>query len=288
MADILSLALDFGALSEYAQIDKEIEKALEKATEDLSAAAHAHIVENAMHKLHSLQDKFIQNFPAPEKIDDNTWLIRIPGKDDPEYEDITWIEDGVPSNFDMLPGLLGSDKVKTSKDGNKYLIVPFKHNKKPSQQSAMAKTLAKSILNEMNKRGISKTKIEKNPDGSPKLGTLHKFDIMGPGQKNQVKPPQQGPQGQSYQTKPRPQGQEGPGGRPYAYGVRVIQRQKGENGQVEKNVMTFRTASEKQSGKMWIHPGLEGKHFLEDAYTWTETTFERDILPEIMRKYGLG
>jgi hypothetical protein len=203
-----------------------------------------------------------------------------------------YIEDGLESGFDMLPGLLASDKAKQGKNG-KYLVVPFKHNKKSTQQTSMQKTLAKAILNEMGKRGISSKTIERNPDGSPKLGMLHSFttqpkgDFGGPAQKSQVIPPSQGPQGQHYQTKPRGQGQEGPGGRPYSWGVRVYQRQK-QDGGVEKNVVTFRTASEKASGRAWIHPGLAALNSIEDAYRWSEHEFETKILPELLKKFGLG
>jgi hypothetical protein len=293
MANILTLDLDFSVLDQYQGLPEEVQKAIEESVADLAASAHAHIVEEATHKLHSLQEQFIKNLPEPEEIDKNTWLITIPGKGDQEHDDISWIDDGIPANFNMLPGLLNSENVKSGKNG-KYLVVPFKHNKKPTQQTVMAKTLAKSILSEMNKRGISRNKIEKNPDGSPKIGLLHSFstqpqgEFAGPRQKNQVKPPNQGPAGQHYQTKPRPNGQEGPGGRPYSYGVKVYQKENKQTGGVDRNVVTFRTASEKQDGRMWVHPGLQGLHSIEEAYKWAETQMESVILPELVKRFGLG
>jgi hypothetical protein len=274
----LEIFLDFSALDSLNGVVEGLEGEIEQAVSDLTAAAHAHIVELAMQKLHSLQHTFLESLPPPQQIERGIWMITIPEK-------IAWIEDGLGA-FDMLPGLLASPKAKEGKNG-KFIVVPFHHEKKQSQQTPLQRTLSKAILTEMNKRGISKTGIERNPDGSPKLGTLHRFDVEVK-QKNQVHPPFMGPAGQHFQTKPRSPGTEGPGGRPYTWGVQVKQRINPESQKAERNVMTFRTASAKQSGNMWKHPGISGLNSLDSAYRFVEDSFENKILPELLKKHGLA
>jgi hypothetical protein len=192
-----------------------------------------------------------------------------------------WIEEGMPPH-EMIDNLLKSPKAKTSKDGSKYLSIPFKHNKGPTQQTAPQTSLTdtiKSSLKEMNKsrskgNKIPYAKIETNPDGSPKLGLLHKFDIVDKPLKMSNSPGQgKGPVGAPMQ---------GPTGIPFLKGVRIYQN-KNAQGKVERTIMTFRTVSSKMKGTgRWFHPGLEPVKFLDQAFDWAMKEWETKMKPAII------
>jgi hypothetical protein len=274
MADPLQFNVNIDEiLQQYQEIAEKLEPALLKAVESLSIMTHLHIMELANSKLHSTKDLFIKNLSI-NQVDTHMWEIRV-------EKPAVFIEDGIPSNFSLLDGFLNSPKAKTAKNGNKYLVIPFKHNKGPSQQTAMQQQLTNSIKKEMKDRGIPYGKVEKNPDGSPKMGLLHKFNLNKPDQKHQVKPGQQGPQGRPWQVSSRPQGQEGPGGRPYLWGVRVYQKENKDK--VDRGIFTFRTASSAHAGLKWTHPGKEPLHSLDDALKWAEQKWP-ELLDSILKE----
>jgi hypothetical protein len=256
-------------LATYEHLASEIEKAAGEAIQRLTVMAHANITEQAQEKLHSLRQLFFSKFPPPEQIDENTWKITIPG-------DIKFIEDGLNSGFDLLPGFLASPKAKIGKNG-KYLVIPFQHNKIPQNTTPTQAILAQTIKAEMTKRKIPHAKIETNPDGSAKLGLLHKFNLKDP-----TNPPNRPSNGKPWQPDTTQ--------KPLLWGVRIYQREH-KNAQgvtsVKKSVMTFRTASEHHSGQKWIHPGLEPQKFLDKAKDWAEKEWEERILPDIMKDLGI-
>lgn len=282
----LHLNLD-GILADHRDFGEELEHSLIDGASKLSIMTHAHVIDEAREKLKGSSKQYIliENLELDDsEKDQGTFYVRI-------LHPAVWIEDGLPNNFDMLPGFLASPKVKTNSKGEKYFIVPFKHNKEPHMQSGRQKIMADTIKNELRKQGIPYKKIEKNPDGSPKLGLLHKFNINDPQQKHQVNPPHQGPQGAPWQAHHKTQGQEGPGGRPYLWQTRIYQQEHkdattGAVG-VQRNIMTFRIAHEKHSGKKWLHSGMEGSHFLTEAKDWAEKTWDTDIVPAILKEFGI-
>lgn len=228
----------------------------------LSANTHAHILEQSAQRLHSRQQMFNSGLQY-QQLDDHTWVITVPAS-------IRWIEDGMKAGS-MLPALLRSPKAKTAKDGSRYIVVPFKHSdsnrhRGPSTASAFAKQLANQVRSEMRRRGIPYQRpVERGPDGKPKLGLLHAFDIM-----NSPKRP--------HWTSPALQG------------VRVYQHMtKGKRGEdvVSRDVMTFRVASSKHAGQKWEHPGLQPMNFLEEAQRWALQEWGFSILPEILKKYSV-
>jgi hypothetical protein len=280
---ILSVTLDVSELiQKHQELADQIESATSGAVEKLTMMTHAHIVQEANQKLHSTREKFISSLKI-EQLEDHIWGITVP-------EETLWIEEGLPANFDMLPGLLASPKAKTGKNG-KYIVIPFKHNKNPTQSTAFQKILANAIKQEMGKRNIPYGNIEKNPDGSPKVGLLHKFNVNTPAHSNELKPGVSGPQGHHMAIHSRPQGTQAPqSGRPYLWGVRVYQNEiknSQGNSSFRKDIMTFRTASESQKGNKWIHPGIEKRDFLGQAQIWAERQWETVILPEIIQSLGI-
>ncbi len=252
-------------IQRYSHLSEEIEKAAAEGVARLSLMTHAHITEKAQEKLHSTRELFFSKFRPLEQLDANSWIITIP-------KEIGWIENGINAGFDMLPGMLASPKARTGKNG-KYLIIPFKHNSSP--RTPTQELLTNTLKSELKKRKIPFQKIEKNADGSPKSGLLYKLDAGNP-------------------TAPRPNGkpwQPDHYSGPILHGIRVYQH-KTEAAQTatastKKDIMTFRTASQSQSGKKWIHPGLAPQNFLTEAKDWAEKEWDSTILPEILKDLDL-
>lgn len=263
----LFLELDISdLLNQHKEMADKIKSLADDAAENLAAQTHAHIIEEAQSKLKSRRESFLKNLQLRQIDEDGIWAITIP-------EEELWVEEGLKAGFDMLPGLLKSPKAKTGKNG-KYVVVPFVHSKNPSQQTNTQRALAGMIKDEMNKRNIPKA-IEKNADGSPKLGLLHKFNLDAPGKNHPL-----------FKDKM----QKSPPTKPYLWGVRIYQKEVQNNNKektVKKDIMTFRVASEKHAGKKWIHPGLEPMHFLDEAYDWAEKQWIEKIMPDILAQLGL-
>lgn len=184
--------------------------------------------------------------------------------------DIT-VEDGesfvcngfVMHNSGFMEELLNGKSGRTGKNG-KYAIIPFQHNKNPTEQSPKAYDLAQEIKYELKKKGVNWKKIETDSDGSPRLGKLHTFQF----------------------DNARAIAQKATHKNPLTKGVSVYQT-KQKDGSVRRDVMTFRVISEKSRNEgAWIHPGRPGNKILDKAFEWAMQTWERDILPAVFAKYG--
>lgn len=280
--------LDISALL---QLDKELEPALKaaaaKAAQDLTAQTHAHIVEQVQAKTRSTREKYLENL-AFHQVNETTWVVNLaPGA--------MFIEEGLPPNFDMIDALLddtprpgggsknsaglAKGKTKTAKDGSRYRVIPFEHNKAPTRQTPTQTDLTNTIKSEMKKMGAPYGKLENDSSGKPKLGLVRKFDIMDKPLKSLNGPGQgRGPIGQVRQ---------GPTGIPLLQGVRVYQRKvtdkKTGKESTKKFIMTFRVVSSKHKGQgRWVHPGLEGKKFFDEAFEWALRQWEEKIAPELV------
>jgi hypothetical protein len=268
---VIYFNLDLGILGELAkEFRPSVDKAMAEAARDLATMTHAHIVEEVQEKLHSTREKYL-NALSYTQVDNDTWVISLD-------KAAMWIEEGVPPNKDMLDGLLKSPKAKTAKDGSKYLIVPFQHNKGKTSQTSAGTDLTNTIKSEMKKRKIPYGKLETDHEGKPKTGLLHSFDIM----KQPIKTKQGPGQGKGKIGQVR----QGPTGIPFLQGVRVYQH-KGKDAKgkekTTKSIMTFRIASSKHKGTgRWIHPGLEAKRFFDEAAKWAQKEFEDRIRDHIL------
>lgn len=270
---MIYLNLDLsGALELRKELEPKIQRALNEAARDLATQTHAHILEEVQSKLHSTRDKYIAGLEF-KQVNDSTWVISLD-------KSAMWIEEGMPEH-EMLDNLLSSPKAKTAKDGSKYMVVPFDHKKGPTQQTQAQKSLTDTIKQEMAKRKIPYAKVETDANGQPKLGMLHKFDIMKTPLKTHDGPGQgKGPIGQVRQ---------GPTGIPFLQGVRVYQKKVKDQAtgkdKVQRGIMTFRVASSKHKGTgRWVHPGLEAKKFFEEAQDWALQQWVQRIVPDIMRR----
>lgn len=259
-------------LSLSTELQPAAEAALKEGARDLSIQSHAHVVEETQQKLHSSREKYVEALHF-EQVDENTFVLSLDAS-------AMFIEEGLQAGFDMLPGLLGSKKARIAKDGSKYLIVPFRHDRGPTQQTPAQKSLTDTIKSEMKKLNIPYKKLEMDSQGRPKIGKLHSFDINAPAKMSEGVGQGHGPIGAPKQ---------GPTGIPFLQRVSVYQRQmkdpKTGKSSVQRGILTFRIASSKHQGQgRWRHPGLEGKHFFEACEAWCVDLWDRVISKKIVDK----
>lgn len=252
----IKINIDVAKLAaEFKEFVVEVEQDLNKAVANLATITHAKVVEDAQNELQSTRKKFIDSLGF-EEIADGVWVISV------DQEGL-FVEEGIPENTDMKPGLL-KGATKTSKDGNRYRAIPFDYGKAPSQQTSYTKGIVAQIKQNLKKEGVPFKKIETNANGSPKLGKLHEFDFGG--DKGRLGGP-------------------GKGNTPIMNGVTIYQSMT-QSGNVRRDILTFRTVSSgPASAGKWVHPGLEAKKYLDKAAEWAMKQWEEQILPEVLGKY---
>lgn len=269
MADDL-IKLDIGSLEGMlAEVKERAQETLERAAADLAVQTHSHIVEQVQEKLRSTRELYLQALGIHQQ-GRGSWVIQLNPK-------ANWIEDGKEPG-EMIDDLLGN-KGKLAKDGSRYRIIPFRHNNAPTRMTQAAQDLRAALQTAFKKEKIPWGKLETNPDGTPKVGKLHKLDVMdkpikveeGPGQGH-------GPIGEVRQ---------GMTGIPLLQGVNVYQSMAQFNGKLmtQKNVMTFRIVSSKHKGTgRWMHPGTPARGFFEDAKNWALAEWENHIRPSVLKE----
>lgn len=251
-------------------IDAAAKKALQDGLRDLTVATYARIDEMARQTLHTRRSLYMEHLSPPIQVSDDCWLISLGVKS-------FWIEDGVRAGS-MLPALLASPKAKRAKDGSTYLVIPFVHGGGKTQNTPAQMNLIDTIRSELKSRKIPYKSIERNPDGSAKLGRLHSFNIMNAPLKTANGPGQgHGPIGQVRQGKT---------GIPFLRGVGVYQKEvtdKAGKTSTKREIVTFRVASSKQIGTgKWDHPGLVGVHLMDKALVWAREEWERNMGPKVV------
>jgi hypothetical protein len=191
-----------------------------------------------------------------EEIAPGVWIVSLDEK-------ALWIEEGIEPNTDMKPGLLKD--AKTGANGNKYKVVPFKYDKPGSQNTPYTNNVIGVIKQNLKKQGVPFKKIEYNKDGSPKTGKLHEFNFGNPGGR---------------------MGGPGKGNTPVMNGLSIYQSVT-KSGNVRRDILTFRTVSSgPASAEKFIHPGFQGKKYMDAAADWAMKEWESKILPEVMKKWS--
>jgi hypothetical protein len=235
---------------EFGELKKEVEEALTQGVKQVASMTHAKTQELASEKLKSTRQLYLNNLEFKE-IEMGIWVVSL---DQPAL----FIEEGRKSGS-MIPDLLRRN-AKTAKDGSRYKAIPFQHNKPPSQTPRKSEEIVSLVKSELKARNIPYKKIEYNADGSPRLGRLHVIkDIQSP----------------------RPSARASHG----VLDSLTIYQTKLPSGKIRRDIMTFRVASTKHEGSKWIHPGMEGKKFMDEALEWAEKIFNDEILPSILEKY---
>lgn len=266
---MMTLNVDLGPILDLNNnLKPKLEQALKNAAQSLAAQSHAHLLQQVQSKLNSTREKYIDavNF---QQVNDSTWVINLD-------HSAMWIEEGMQEH-EMLDNLLKSPKAKLAKDGSKYLVVPFQHNKGPTQQTQAAGDLTATIKQELKKRQIPYGTIERDEKGKAKTGLLHSFDIM--------KDPKKTSEGPGMGHGKVGDVRQGNTGIPFLQGVRVYQRDIG--GSIKRGVFTFRVASSKHKGSgKWVHPGLEPRKFFDETAEWALQLWSK-MQEEIMRDFSL-
>lgn len=274
------LQFSFDELRKLAALPEVVKREVNDAARNLSAMAHAKALEYARDRLRTRRQMFAENLSVHQESED-TWVITLNAR-------AVWIDDGLPSNFDMLEGLLNSPKAKQGKKG-RYVVIPFRHG--PGQPvSPPQEDLVSTIKAEMKRRQIPWASIEKDASGAAKMGRLHSFSVSDKPLKTGTGPGQGwGPVGdvkQGPNARQRAGGGPGGGGTPFLQGVSVYQRPDATTKSgARRDVMTFRIASESQRGTgLWKHPGLQPSNIFRDIESWVAQTWERDVAPAVLER----
>lgn len=263
------LSIDASELEGLAKgFEAELKNSVQEAARDLSAMVHAKAVELSGERLHSRRELFVNALSMREE--DGAFILALDAS-------ANWVEDGV-SPHNLLENLLKSPKAKRAADGSTYLVIPFEHGPGKGATNTPASTLdlVNTVKAEMKRRKIPMS-IERDDQGRPKLGRLHKFDVtsgpdkthQGPGQGwGPVGSPKQGPN-----ARQKVGGGPGGGGTPFLQGVNVFQSAV-EGGGVKKSIMTFRVASSKHEAPRWDTPGVAPANIMADTAKWAEEQIE--------------
>lgn len=242
----MGLKLDIDAealLSQFTEFKEEVKKNLEEALANLVTLTRARIVEQTSELSSATNRVYMEALSEPEEISPGVWIISL----DPKA---FWIEEGIPQNTDMKPGLL---------KGKKKAVIPFRYDRPESRNTPFTQGLVSEIKQKLKKEGMSISKIEKNADGSPRTGKLHEFNLGGP--------------------------VPGRGNTPALQRLNIYQSQSKE-GKVRRDVLTFRTVSSGPASQgKWIHPGYDAKKFMDKAMDKATKDWEEQILPEIINKW---
>jgi hypothetical protein len=278
----------------------------------LAMEAFRHIRQEAGRRLKSSKRIYIENLTVQEESP-GTWVVEL-------LPPARWIEDGRPQGSMVDDFLNGPGKVKYGPNG-RYKIIPFHHNRPPSQMTESQNYIRTSIYEDLfkqhgipwgnpsqiaerdraegftdgwdtkygNPQGPNMTPAQRRMTTTP-LGKLPAFD--GPPRVPVGTP--WGSNGGAAITKgagnpmghgPLGQPVQGPTGIPWTQGLKQYKNEiKTTHGELvtQKDVMTFRVVSEKHKEEgRWMHPGFEGKKFFDPAYQHIKNQWESEIKPKL-------
>jgi hypothetical protein len=248
--------------------------------EKLSISTHAFIVAKANSDLRGyMREAFLGKDNKNvrwTKVSDQIWAVEID-------ESARWIEEGKSATF-MRWLLDNNPKAKTAKDGSRYAHIPFTHaklagaNDKTNDPKQAYEAIVRKTLKE-NK--ISLRKIERLPDGSPKLGVLHTVPVDPPGS------PQQFPGFFSMPRNPemaRLTGLPQHSGIFHLKGLMVTQRLN-QKGKPVREAVTIRTISSKHEAEgRWFAKEIKPLASLDAAQSFAESEWH-NILEAIKAEF---
>jgi len=265
--NVFKITVDLGNVpDQVGDANELVTTKFRQAIQYLAAQTHARILENAQMKLRSTRKAYTQALRPLEQIDDNLWVVTLDGS-------ARWIEDGksAGSMVDDLLNHKSGSPARRAKDGSLYRRIPFDQALPQTEVPIKRLALAEAVRAELKKyskrvgRRVGLKKIETGPDGKPLLGMLHSFDVASPA---------------------------GRSGTPILAGVRIYQRMvKDRKGKMkaQRAVITLRTVSSKHKEQgRWMHPGLTGKKFFDEAYEWALKEWEHSIMPMLHRGMKVG
>jgi hypothetical protein len=175
---------------------------------------------------------------------------------------------------------MNSPKAKTTKNGNKIVVVPFEHNvgSGPTNTTAYQLDLVNAVKAEFKKQKIPWQKIQKDDQGRPITGLIGQIK----GINTPIKTHDGAGMGQGAIGAER----QGHTGISYLKGANIYQAERtNSQGQsyVQRGAITFRTASQNHPEK-FLHPGLEATNIVESTWDWAMNELEKEILPKIFKQ----
>lgn len=232
-------------LAQFKDFKEEIKKDMEKALENLVTLTKARITESASNLSSATNRIYMEALGEPEQVAPNVWVIALDEK-------AMWIEEGAWNDeHDMKAKLL---------KGKKYRVIPFHYDRPASKNTQFTQGLVNEIKQKLKKEKLSISKVEKDENGSPRVGKLHEFDFGG--------------------------GRPGRGNTPALQKLSIYQS-KDKSGKVRRDVLTFRTVSSGPASEgKWLHPGYKPKQFMDQALEKAIKDWESQILPEILDKWS--
>jgi hypothetical protein len=244
------IEVDAQALSEsFGEFAKEVEQAVEDSVKLASSMTYAKANEMAADKLKSRRQTY-QDALSYEEVTPGIWVVSL----DPSA---LWIEEGMDPHS-MVDDLLRINP-KVGKNGLRYKVIPFDHGRAPSQQTAKAKEISDQVKRELKSLKVPFKKIEMNPDGTPKLGTVFRKNIPSARPTAKAKYPS-------------------------LHGLTITQRKVGDK--VRRDVMTFRIVSDKHKAEgLWFHPGLQAVKIIDQVFEWISKEFDDKILPQVLERF---
>lgn len=238
---------------------------LSRSAEDLAAMTYSKVVELAQSQLHTSREEYLRNL-SYEQASPGTWTVTL-------NANAMWIEEGMPKH-EMVDDLLKNGRI-SKKTGARYKVIPFPI-KGAAATAPAALPIKLAAMGALKRAKIDMKSVQRDADGRPIVGTLHKLDVMDKPLKTS---------GGSYQGWGQVgQVRQGATGIPFLQGLRVTQRQIGVSStNIQKTALTFRTVSSfhKGSGR-WVHPGVKARKLLDQAYSWAQNEWESTIKPEII------
>lgn len=279
---MIKLNIDISALTEIAAILGALNPAMNRAAQELATQTYAHIQELAQERLNSRRELYIKSLHInPEDTGDansSCFIISLDAK-------ARFIDDGMPAR-NMLSDLLKNAETN-QKTGNRYKVIPFHYEAGPGSSPQAQQDIISTVKSAMKSQGIPISKIEVDSSGKPLMGRLHSIDMSGNHPLRSGVGPWQGLGGMGEPIQGWSQGAQsgtGKGGTPVTKGVKVYQKLNKETGKIQRDIVSFRVASEthRQDGGRWEHPGLLPEHFMEEGLEWAKNKFEKDIFPEVM------
>lgn len=219
-------------------LSDEIVARAKEQIEFIALQTHSMIAEKAQ-TLKSTRAQYLRNLKVDklyESTDQVIWSVSL-------RKEAGWIEEGYAPGSMIERILNGGKPARQAKDGSRYKIIPFKHNKKPSETSAAQQRIAAYAKSAIKKQGLDK--IIRNEAGQPIIGRAASVKITA---KNQ-------PVGRFNQ--------------PLLAGLTIYQReQKSESGKTKimRDVMAFRVMSSNQIGSgLWESKGFKGLNAFEEV-----------------------
>lgn len=292
MAD-LDFKVNIDEIANKLQVKREvIEGRIIHEVKNLAASTHAFVVRYASQKLEKnqfMRDWFFGKTDPQtnesekvkfQEIGQGMYLVSID-------ESSRWIEEGrPPTSMATDKWLLKEGKgLKTAKDGSKYKIIPMKQmggvGGKSDNPYAGFTNILKSALK---KQGISLNRIERDADGNPKLGILHRLQIPHPNAKSggfhQMVSPKKLNLFSKGRTPERARelGLPTYGGSFHLAGAIVSQRKDETTGKIKKEAVTFRVVSSKhQAEGRWMYPRVDPLNSIPEAFKFAEKAWEQTI-----------